>query len=126
MERFDRAKAPVLYRPTCLTSNPCSGTNRVPLNPITGEVASPALLGGPSYVPGTGDPANGSITAKDTSYPNGFVENAGEMFQPRAGFAWDVFGNGKTALRGGFAITNQTLRYERQAAAAPINYTPVY
>jgi len=96
------------------------------LNPITGEIASPALLGGPSYVLGTGDPANGSITANDTSYPNGFIENAGEMFQPRAGFAWDVFGNGKTALRGGFAITNQILRYEPQAAAAPINYTPVY
>src|SRR5207249_3456840 len=67
-----------------------------------------------------------SITAKDPNYPNGFIENAGEMFQPRVGFAWDVFGNGKTAVRGGFAITNQILRYEPQAAAAPINYTPVY
>ena len=126
LERFNPSKAPVLYRPVCLTSNPCSGTNRVALDPTTGQLGIPALLAGPSFVPGTGDPANGSITAKDPDYPNGFVENAGEMFQPRVGFAWDVFGNGKTAVRGGFAITNQILRYEPQAAAAPINYTPTY
>ena len=128
IERFSAKNAPALYRPTCLNGVfPCSGANRVPLNPLTGQTSDLlALLGGPSFVPGSGDPANGAITAKEPNYPHGFIKNAGELPQPRFGFAWDVFGNGKTAVRGGFGYQNQLLRYEPQAAQAPINYTPTY
>lgn len=35
---------------------------------------------------------------------------AKNFFQPRLGFAYDVFGDGKMALRGGFAIFNERLR----------------
>ena len=62
VERYNPKNAPALYFPTCLTTFPCSGTNRVPLNPITGQISPTiALLGGPSFVPGTGDPANGGL-----------------------------------------------------------------
>ncbi len=118
MGRYNSAKAPTLYRPGL---DPATG-KRAAVNPLTGATTFAALISG--IVPGTGDPANGFVTTRDGNYPVGFYEKSGEMFQPRFGFAWDVFGNGKTALRGGFAMFNQLLRWEPQSAGAPIAFTP--
>jgi len=89
-ERYDPANAPRLYAPARI-----NGQN-VAFDPATGEVRPNIFVG--SFVPGTGDPYNGMVTSDDPDYPRGFRESQGIEPQPRVGLAWDIFGDGRTAL----------------------------
>jgi hypothetical protein len=84
------------------------------------DAASPSLYtfnGIPSYI-------NGTNLAGINHYPVGVVTNDYNTIQPRVGFSEDMFGNGKTILRGGFGTF-----YERMqgndvfgvATSAPFN-----
>lgn len=108
-ERWSAADAPVLLQPARVDGR------RVARDPQTGQVFPTPLIG--AMAPGSGNPANGMVvTAQDSSVPRSFLRNRGVHWGPRAGFAWDVFGNSRTAVRGGFGIF-----YNRQNLDAVLN-----
>ncbi len=95
---YDPAKAPVLYKPVLNSAGA-----RVAADPRNPSVfLPPALIG--QVVPGTGVLKNGIVQAGDPGYPRALVDFQGIMAAPRLGFSWDPFGNGSTALRGGFSV----------------------
>jgi hypothetical protein len=71
----------------------------VAIDPLTGATTYSSLQN--TLVPGSGNPVDGmhlsGLTGKGDLYSFPFL-----VFTPRLGFAWDVLGNNKMAIRGSF------------------------
>jgi hypothetical protein len=117
---YSAAKAPRLYVPGT------SGGKRVAIDPGTGTVAPVSYIG--LYVPNSGDPADGFALLGKNGVSLDTYQIAKIKPAPRFGFAYDLTGDGKMAIRGGFGIFFNRLdgnQVYNLAGQPPYAYTPV-
>ena len=100
---------------------------RVGIDPVTNVTYPAAFIG--ALTPGS-NPTNGMVMPDaNNNLPRLFIPNRGVHFGPRVGFAYDLTGQGKMSVRGGFGMF-----YNRQSegslgspytAQPPLVRTPV-
>jgi outer membrane receptor protein involved in Fe transport len=88
---YDINQAPLFIQPV---NTPQGRRGR---NPITGEILPAVKIG--TFAPNSGTPFNGTRI-----YDESVLDTPPIQVAPRIGFSWDVTGDGRTAVRGGFGI----------------------
>jgi hypothetical protein len=104
-DRWSAANAPDLYVPGCaVAARPCPTASRVAVDPNTGTslgVGTAVAIG--TIVPGSGDLLNGIVQAgKGIAKTNYTWPDIG--IAPRFGIAYDLTGEQRMVIRGGFGL----------------------
>ena len=96
--RYDPTQVPSLYQPVLVNGQRLAQN---PDNPaeIQPEVYIGAFTGAFDWT--------GMVLSSDSSYPKGFRKQQSIQVSPRFGFSYDPFGDGRTAIRGGFGTIKQ-------------------
>jgi len=103
---------PELYDPAKAAILSADGGSIAPNSPGLGTSPNPLMQGMLFYLNGIGIPGQNGI-------PKGLVNNHWASFGPRIGFAFDLTGQGRTILRGGFGTMYERVQGNDMYNAGP-------
>jgi hypothetical protein len=107
-EQWNPSQAARVYRLVCTDGRPgnqaCPANLQRAIDPANPGVFLPSAYNG-NIVQGSGTQINGITTGGiEGRKPGTYFTFPYFVYAPRAGFAWNVFGDGKTAVRGSWGI----------------------